>query len=102
MSRSSKKGPYVNEKLLKKIAKQRATGKNDAIRTWARSSSISPEMVGLTFDVHAGKEFIKVFVTESMVGHKLGEFAPTRKFRGHSRKGKIAKSSGTAGRVLSE
>ncbi len=102
MSRSSKKGPFVDEKLLKKIHKMKQTAKHMPIKTWARSSSISPEMVGLTFEVHNGKEFIKVFVTESMVGHKLGEFSLTRKFQGHSKKGKIAKATGTGGRVLSE
>ncbi|MFQ5492848.1 MAG: 30S ribosomal protein S19 [Candidatus Dojkabacteria bacterium] len=98
MSRSSKKGPYVDEKLLKKINKSKAEG-GGPIRTWSRSSSISPEMVGLTFEVHNGKDFIKVFVTESMVGHKLGEFSATRRFQGHSRKGKIAKASGSVGRT---
>jgi len=102
MSRSSKKGPYIDEKLLKKINKMIKEGKSTPIKTWARSTSISPEMVGLNFEVHTGKSFAKVFITESMVGHKLGEFALTRKFQGHSKKGKIAKSSGTAGRVLNE
>lgn len=102
MSRSSKKGPYVDPKLLKKIEKQKREGKRGAIRTWARSSVISPEMVGVTFEVHNGKDFLNVFVTESMVGHKLGEFAPTRRFQGHSKKGKIGKATGSVGRVLSE
>ena len=99
MSRSSKKGPYVDEKLQKKIAKATAEGSNKPIRTWARASSISPDMVGHTFEVHNGKDFVPVYVTESMVGHKLGEFSLTRKFTGHSKKGKIAKSTGTVGRV---
>lgn len=97
MSRSLKKGPYVDEKLLKKSAKAKLDGR--PIKTWARASAIAPEMVGVTFEVHNGKDFVKVFVTESMVGHKLGEFALTRRFQGHSKKGKIAKASGTVGRV---
>jgi len=100
MSRSSKKGPYVDEKLLQKVIKNNGGAKS--IKTWARASSISPEMVGTTFDVHNGKTFIKVFVTESMVGHKLGEFAITRRFQGHSKKGKIGKSTGSVGRVLTD
>lgn len=102
MSRSSKKGPYIDENLIKKIQKAKAEGKSSPIRTWSRASTISPDMVGITFEVHNGKDFIQVFVTESMVGHKLGEFATTRKFRGHSLKGKISKSTGTVGRVLTE
>lgn len=87
MSRSLKKGPYVDEKLLKKVAK---LGAEDAtvIKTWARASTIAPEFVGKTFAVHNGKQHIPVFVSENMVGHKLGEFAPTRKFRGHGGKKK--------------
>lgn len=102
MSRSLKKGPYVDPKLLEKVNKAKETGSAKAIRTWSRSCSISPEMVGVNFEVYNGKEFIKVFVTESMVGHKLGEFTITRKFTGHSKKGKIAKSTGTMGRVLKD
>ena len=83
MSRSLKKGPYVDVKLLKKVLKQKESGSHEPIRTWARASSIVPEFVGHTFDVHAGMRFASVFVTEDMVGHKLGEFAPTRNFRGH-------------------
>lgn len=87
MSRSLKKGPYVDEKLLKKV---KALGNDKKIiKTWARSSAISPEMVGHTFAVHNGKDHISVFVSEDMVGHKLGEFSLTRKFRGHG--GKMAK-----------
>lgn len=88
MSRSLKKGPYIDERLLGKIAKAKASGAraSTAIKTWARSSTITPEMVGLTFDVHNGKKHIPVFVTESMVGHKLGEFSPTRTFRAHAKK----------------
>lgn len=102
MSRSLKKGPFVDPKLLKKVNKARETGDNKPIKTWSRASSISPEMVGLNFGVHNGREHTPVFVTESMVGHKLGEFAPTRKFTGHSKKGKIARSTGSAGRVSEE
>ena len=82
MSRSLKKGPYVDPKLLKRVRKQ---GRNDEpIKTWSRDSTIVPEFVSKTFMVHNGKEFKKVYVTENMVGHKLGEFSPTRLFRGHS------------------
>jgi len=102
MSRSSKKGPYIDEKLQKKIDAVRKSGRNENIKTWARRSTISPDMVGLTFEVHNGKNFIKVFVTESMVGHKLGEFAITRRFRGHSKKGKIGKATGSVGKVLDD
>lgn len=89
MSRSLKKGPFVDEKLLLKV--QKAVSQNDKkpIRTWSRSSTIIPEMVGITIAVHNGKEHIPVFLTEEMVGHKLGEFAPTRKFVRHG--GKMAK-----------
>jgi small subunit ribosomal protein S19 len=86
MSRSVKKGPYVDDKLMKKVRKARSTGARDAIRTWARSSMMMPEMVGLTLAIHDGRRFIPVLVTENMVGHRLGEFAPTRLFRGHSSK----------------
>ena len=82
MSRSLKKGPYVDAKLLKKVAKLKA-GDKTIIKTWARACAIAPEMVGFTFAVHNGKEHISVFITEDMVGHKLGEFAPTRKFIRH-------------------
>lgn len=99
MSRSAKKGPYVDPRLLEKVIKAKAEGSKKAIKTWARRCTISPEMVGYTFDVHGGKYFNKVFVTESMVGHKLGEFSPTKKFNGHSKKGKIAKASGSTGRT---
>lgn len=82
MSRSSKKGPYVDENLMKKVNSGMGE-KGKAIKTWARASTIAPEFVGKYFNVHNGKTFIEVFVTEDMVGHKLGEFAPTRTFRGH-------------------
>ena len=84
MGRSQKKGPYVDEKLFLKISKQTETGARDPIKTWARRCTIIPEFVGFTFLVHNGKIFNKVFVTEDMVGHKLGEFSMTRMFRGHS------------------
>ncbi len=86
MSRSLKKGPFVDPKLLKKVLKAKETNNTSPIKTWARASTISPEMVGLTFQVHNGKDFLDVFAIEDMVGHKLGEFAPTRKFRAHSGK----------------
>jgi len=84
MSRSLRKGPYVDLKLLKKVEQQRISGVRDPIRTWGRSCTIVPEFIGCIFMVHNGKNFIRTFVTEEMVGHKLGEFAPTRTFKGHS------------------
>jgi len=85
MTRSAKKGPYVQPSLLEKINKVKSSGgKREAIKTWSRRSMVTPEFVGLTFAVHNGKKFISVFVTENMVGHCLGEFAPTRTFRLHS------------------
>jgi small subunit ribosomal protein S19 len=84
VSRSSKKGPFVEERLLQRIEKMNETGEKRPLRTWSRTSTIFPEMVGHTIAVHNGKAHMPVFVTESMVGHKLGEFAPTRMFRGHS------------------
>ena len=83
MSRSVKKGPYVDSKLLARVMAQKQRGGGDPIRTWARACTIVPEFVGHTFLVHNGKSFLRTFVTENMVGHKLGEFAPTRTFRGH-------------------
>lgn len=83
MSRSVKKGPYIDIKLFEKVRKLIDSGKKDAIKTWARASQIPPEFVGFRFLVHNGKNFLEVFVTEDMVGHRLGEFAPTRNFRGH-------------------
>jgi small subunit ribosomal protein S19 len=87
MSRSLKKGPYIDPKLAKKVA---ALGSDDrtVIKTWARASTISPDMVGRTIAVHNGRVHVPVFVSENMVGHKLGEFSPTRKFRGHAKKDK--------------
>ena len=84
MTRSAKKGPYVDEKLYRKVMKAKDAGTRDPIKTWARPCTVVPEFVGHTFMVHNGKTFHKVFVTEDMVGHKLGEFSPTRIFRGHS------------------
>ncbi len=86
MARSIKKGPYVAYKLGRKIDSMNESGKKSVIKTWSRSSMIIPEMVGHTIAVHNGNKFIPVFVTENMVGHKLGEFSPTRNFRGHSSK----------------
>ena len=84
MGRSVKKGPFVAEKLLKRVVEQKRDGGREPIRTWSRASTIVPEFVSHTFLVHNGKTFHKVFVTEDMVGHRLGEFSPTRGFRGHS------------------
>jgi small subunit ribosomal protein S19 len=84
MARSTKKGPYVQPSLTEKVAKVKATGKREVIKTWSRRSLIIPDFVGLNFAVHNGKKFTPVFVTENMVGHYLGEFSPTRTFRMHS------------------
>ncbi|MCR4964397.1 MAG: 30S ribosomal protein S19 [Bacteroidales bacterium] len=84
MSRSLKKGPYIHYKLEQRVLDAQASGKKGTIKTWSRSSMISPDFVGLTIAVHNGNKFIPVYVTENMVGHKLGEFAPTRIFRGHA------------------
>lgn len=91
MSRSVKKGAFVDAHLLEKIERAKKTGERKPIRTWSRRSTIVPEMVGFTFHVHNGKKFVPVFINENMVGHKLGEFAPTRVFFGHSgdRKAKV-------------
>ena len=87
MGRSLKKGPFVNPKLFEKVERQVSSGSKEPIKTWARACTIVPEFVGFTFMVHNGKSHLKVFVTEDMVGHKLGEFSPTRTFRGHGGKG---------------
>jgi len=87
MGRSSKKGPFVDPKLFKKVQRSIETGDKEPIKTWARACTIVPEFVGHSFMVHNGKQHVKVFVTEDMVGHRLGEFAPTRTFRGHGGKG---------------
>jgi len=84
MSRSLKKGPYVDERLLGKVEKQGRSTSREPIKTWARDCTIVPDFIGQTFMIHNGRQFTKLFVTEDMVGHKLGEFAPTRTFRGHS------------------
>ena len=84
MSRSTKKGPYIEDKLLKKVEAAQRSGTRPLIRTWSRASTIMPEMVGLTIAVHDGRKHVPVFVTENMVGHRLGEFALTRTFRGHA------------------
>jgi small subunit ribosomal protein S19 len=84
MSRSSKKGPFIEQRLLERITKMNDAGKKQMIRTWSRSSTVFPEMVGHTIAVHDGRKHVPVFIAEDMVGHKLGEFAPTRHFRGHA------------------
>ena len=89
MSRSSKKGPFVEERLLARIQSMNDSGSKQMIRTWSRSSTIFPDMVGHTIAVHDGRKHVPVFVSEQMVGHKLGEFAPTRTYRGHDSKGKV-------------
>jgi small subunit ribosomal protein S19 len=93
MPRSLKKGPFVDEKLIKKVDVAQETRSNKVIKTWSRRSTVIPEMVGLTLAVHNGKKFIPVFITEDMVGHKLGEFSPTRTFYGHAgdKKSKVKK-----------
>ena len=85
MSRSSKKGPFIEERLLSRIEAMNASGQKRMVRTWSRTSTIFPDMVGHTIAVHDGRKHVPVFVSEQMVGHKLGEFAPTRTFRGHAR-----------------
>ncbi len=84
MARSAKKGPYVEDSLVKKIMKAKESGKREVIKTWSRRSMVTPEFVGMTFAVHNGKKFVSVFITENMVGHRLGEFSITRTFRLHS------------------
>jgi small subunit ribosomal protein S19 len=88
MSRSSKKGPFVDERLLARIEAMNSSGEKRMVRTWSRTSTIFPEMVGHTIAVHDGRKHVPVFISESMVGHKLGEFAPTRLYRGHAGTGK--------------
>lgn len=88
MGRSLKKGPYIDEKLLRKVEKLNAEGVKEPVKTWARSCTISPDFVGHTFLVHNGRAHLNVYITEDMVGHKLGEFAATRTFRGHGARGK--------------
>ncbi|MSQ94913.1 MAG: 30S ribosomal protein S19 [Gemmataceae bacterium] len=97
MGRSIKKGPYVNERLLAKVEKQQRSGSREPIKTWARDCTVVPDFIGHTFMVHNGKNFMKLFVTEDMVGHKLGEFSPTRMFKGHSGGRAKAASAAAAG-----
>jgi small subunit ribosomal protein S19 len=98
MSRSTKKPLYIDEKLMKKVMKAKETGDRKPIKTWARASVVTPEMVGLTIAVHNGKKHEDVLILENMVGHRLGEFARTRVFKGHAKKGKLAKIYGSSGR----
>jgi len=96
MARSLKKGPYIEEKLLKKVKKMQASGDKKVIKTWSRASTVFPEMVGLTIAIHDGRRHVPVFITENMVGHKLGEFASTRIFRGHGGRRTETSSPGTS------
>jgi small subunit ribosomal protein S19 len=89
MSRSSKKGPWVEERLMRRVEEMNSSGNKTMVKTWSRTSTIFPEMVGHTIAVHDGRKHVPVFVSEAMVGHKLGEFAPTRTFRGHAGSGKV-------------
>ncbi len=93
MARSLKKGPYVDDHLQRKVQKAKDTGSKRPIQTWSRRSTVTPDMIGLTFTIHNGKKFIPVLITENMVGHKMGEFSPTRSFFGHAgdRKSKLKK-----------
>ncbi len=93
MARSAKKGPFVDSSLLKKVEKAKESGKREVIKTWSRKSMVTPDFVGLTLAIHNGRKFISVFVTENMVGHYLGEFAPTRTFRLHSGQRKAGASA---------
>jgi len=95
MSRSLKKGPYVDRRLLAKVERNAATGSKEPLKTWSRDCTIVPEFIGFNFLIHNGRQFMKLYVTEDMIGHKLGEFAPTRIFRGHSG-GKAKASAGPA------
>ncbi|MEZ5358954.1 MAG: 30S ribosomal protein S19 [Candidatus Zixiibacteriota bacterium] len=97
MARSLKKGPYIDEKLMRKIDTLNESGNKKVIKTWSRRSTISPEFVGHTLAVHTGNKFIPIYITENMVGHKLGEFAPTRTFRGHG--GKLAERASAIKRI---
>ena len=89
MSRSSKKGPWVEDRLMERIEQMNSSGSKTMLKTWSRASTIFPDMVGHTIAVHDGRKHVPVFVSESMVGHKLGEFAPTRTYRGHEKSGKV-------------
>jgi len=97
MSRSLKKGPFIEPKLLKKVQEVKRTSARTVIRTWSRASTILPEMVGLTIGVHDGRRHVPIFISENMVGHKLGEFALTRTFRGHTSKSEKASKQGGGG-----
>ena len=97
MGRSLKKGPFVDHHLMTKVIKSTEEGSKKSIKTWSRRSMIIPEMVGHTFDVHNGKKFISVYVSENMVGHRLGEFSPTRSFKGHPKKSAASTASTGAG-----
>ena len=94
MARSLWKGPFIDGYLLKKAEAARSGGRNQAVKTWSRRSTVLPQFVGLTFQVHNGNKFIPIYVTENMVGHKLGEFVPTRVFRGHTEKAKTVETPG--------
>jgi len=94
MSRSLKKGPFIQPKLLKRIEVMNQTGDKKVIRTWSRASTVFPQMVGHTIAVHDGRRHVPIYITENMVGHKLGEFAPTRAYRGHSTREKVTKVEG--------
>jgi small subunit ribosomal protein S19 len=96
MSRSTKKGPFIEPKLLKKVEAVRRSGERAVIRTWSRASTVMPQMIGLTIAVHDGRRHVPIFITENMVGHKLGEFAPTRTFKGHVTKEKLTTAVATA------
>ena len=95
--RSLKKGPFVDHHLMKKLEKSQQEGGKKPIKTWSRRSMIIPDMVGQTFDVHNGKKFVTVYVSENMVGHRLGEFSPTRTFKGHPKKSAAAATAGAGG-----
>jgi small subunit ribosomal protein S19 len=95
LPRSLKKGPYVEDKLMKKVNAMISTGEKKIVKTWSRRSMVVPDFIGYTFAVHNGKKFIPVYVTENMVGHKLGEFSPTRTFRGHAGSSKTTKTTKT-------
>ena len=97
MPRSLKKGPYVEEKLMKKVDAMLSTGEKKIVKTWSRRSTVLPDFIGYTFAVHNGKKFIPVYVTENMVGHKLGEFSPTRTFKGHAGSSKASKTTSVKG-----
>lgn len=94
MPRSLKKGPFVDEKLMRRVSDMLSTGEKKILKTWARRSVVIPEFIGFTFAVHNGRKFIPVYVTENMVGHKLGEFAPTRTYRGHAGSGRTTSVKG--------